>query len=389
MSEAASGDLALVFSGGGARAAWQVGFLRYLARRFPELRVPVITGVSAGAINAIHVASWAGSFAERVEHLTRLWHKLTIEQVFRVDRASLLRHMVRWATKLTMPLPPPSRELRGLVDTAPLRRFLAAGLTTEDGSLPGIERNRAAGRIRAVALTGTEYASGRNVSWCQGDGFEPWVRPHRMGVRTTLRLEHALASSALPLFFPAVHVGEGWFGDGGIGEHAPLAPAIHLGAERILALSTRWRGAREGAPGTNDYPPPAQVLGVLFNAVFLDLLDQDAQNLERINALLRGADRPASMAGLRLIRTLVVRPSRDLGPLAVAFEPKLPRFFRALVRRLGTREATSPDLVSLLLFQPDYLKRLIAIGEADAEARAEEIERFLVGDGPVETAIPG
>ena len=378
MSEGAgSGDLALVFSGGGARAAWQVGFLRHLARRFPELRVPVITGVSAGAINAIHVASWAGSFAERIEQLTRLWHKLSIDQVFRVDRPSLMRHMIRWATKLTLPLPPPTRELRGLVDTAPLRRFLAEALETEDGSLPGIDRNRAEGRIRAVALTGTDYATGRNVSWCQGDGFETWVRPHRMGVRTALRLEHALASSALPLFFPAVQVGDGWFGDGGIGEHAPLAPAIHLGAGRILALSTRYRG-RTGA-ADNEYPPPAQVLGVLFNAVFLDLLDQDAQNLERINALLRGSDRPAAGVGLRLIRTLLVRPSRDLGSLAIDYEPKLPRFFRALVRRLGTREATNPDLVSLLLFQPDYLKRLIGIGESDADARAEEIEQFLAG----------
>jgi len=294
-----------------------------------------------------------------------------------VDRAPLLRHMVRWATRLSFPLPHPARELRGLVDTAPLRRFLSAGLATEDGSLPGIERNRAEGRIRAVALTATEHATGRNVSWCQGDGLEPWVRPHRKGVETQLRLEHALASSALPLFFPAVQVGEGWYGDGGIGEHAPLAPAIHLGAGRILALSTRY-GGRSGAEGT-DYPQPAQVQGVLFNAVFLDLLDQDAQNLERINALLRSSAPAAAGANLRQIRTLLVRPSRDLASLAVEYEPKLPRFFRALVRRLGTRESTSPDLVSLLLFQPDYLKKLIAIGEADADARAEEIERFLAG----------
>jgi NTE family protein len=193
-----------------------------------------------------------------------------------------------------------------------------------------------------------------------------------------MRVDHVLASSALPLLFPAVDVDGAWYGDGGIRLTAPLSPAVHLGARRIMAVSTRYERSTTEADRmvVTGYPPPAQVAGMLLNAVFLDLLDTDALRLEQINALLERLPAEAR-DGLRHVDMLILRPSVDLGRLANDFEPDLPRTFRFLVRGLGSRETRSNDLLSLLMFQPDYIARVIAIGEADARARAADIERFL------------
>ena len=193
-----------------------------------------------------------------------------------------------------------------------------------------------------------------------------------------LRVDHVMASAALPLFFPAVYVEGAWYGDGGIRLTAPLSPAVHLGAHRIMAVSTRYARSREEAdrPVVAGYPPPAQVMGVLMNAIFLDLLDADALRLGQINELL---DRlpPGTRDGLRHIEMLVLRPSQDLGRLANDYEVDLPRTFRFLVRGLGSRETRSNDMLSLLMFQPEYIARLIELGEADARARAATIDAFL------------
>jgi NTE family protein len=193
-----------------------------------------------------------------------------------------------------------------------------------------------------------------------------------------------MASAALPLFFPAVKIGNAWYGDGGVRLAAPLSPALHLGAQRVLAISTRYdrNNAEAARPAVTGYPPPAQVAGVLMNSVFLDLLDQDAYRLERLNRVLRRLPEE-EREGLKMIDLLVLRPSRDLGQLANEYEPRLPKAFRFMTRGLGTRQTNSPDALSLILFQPDYLSRLIEIGESDANARAEEIDRFIRGSVPV------
>lgn len=199
-------------------------------------------------------------------------------------------------------------------------------------------------------------------------------------MQTTLTLDHVLASAALPFVFPAVQVCEEWHGDGGIRLTAPLSPAIHLGAERILAISTRYPRTRAEAekPSIVGYPPPAQVASILMNAIFLDLVDEDALRLTRINELLERCPE-ARDGSLRKVRLLVIRPSCDLGRLARAYEPRLPAAFRFVTRGTGTRETKSPDALSMVMFQSDYLKRLIETGETDAEARKDEIEAFLSG----------
>ena len=371
-------DLGIVMGGGGARAAYQVGFLRFLARRFPELQIPYITGVSAGAINAALLASHHGTFLQAVEELSQLWGNLTVEDVFRVDTRSLATNGIRWLMQLVSGGIGRVPRVRGLVDTHPLQEYLTEVLHAVHGELTGIQYNLERDRLKAVALTTTSYSTGRSVTWVQGSHISEWERPQRKAHRTVLTVDHVMASSALPLFFPAIQLGDAWYGDGGLRLAAPLSPALHLGARRIIAISTRYDRSAEEAEehSTLGYPPPAHLAGVLLNSIFLDLLDHDALRLEQLNRLL--ADLPRDKwEDLEPVRLLTLRPSCDLGNLANEHEARLPRGFRFLTRGLGTKQTRSPDFLSLVLFQPDYLRTLIEVGEADAMAQAAKISEFL------------
>ena len=378
----ADAHLALVLTGGGARAAYQVGFLNHVASRYPDLAPGVLAGVSAGGMIATHIGSRTGNFADSIAGLVDVWRGLRMDDVFRVDPRELTTRMARWALRLMSGGAPGAPRARSLVDTTPLREFLCRTLEVDDeGRLPGIVRNLAARRLYAITLTASSYSTGQSITWVQaadGFGVRSWDRPQRKGMDTALRVDHVMASSALPLFFPAIHVDGGWYGDGGIRLTAPLSPAVHLGARRIMAVSTRYARSRAEAEAVtvNGYPPPAQVAGVLLNAVFLDLLDADALRLQQINDLIERLPR-WRRKGLRHIDMLILRPSQDLGKLANEFEPDLPKTFRFLVRGLGSRETRSNDMLSLLMFQQDYIGRLIELGESDAKARAGEIEAFL------------
>ena len=372
-------DLALVLVGGGARAAYQVGFLRSLVRRHPNIEIPIITGTSAGAINAAYLAARAGSLADAVEGLGRLWGAQTVDQVFRVDTRSLLSHLVRWGLSLVSGGGPISPQVQGLLDTAPLRVFLHQNLhPARSREITGIARNIEAGRLRALAVTTSSYSTGHSVIWVQGSGIQGWERPNRRSRRTAITVEHIMASAALPLFFPAVRLDDGWYGDGGIRMVTPCSPAIHLGARRILAVSNRYRGDGRDIDRRriHHYPPPAQIAGQLIQAMFLDDLDRDGMNLQRLNQLLDTVPQD-QRGGLRPIDLVVIRPSQDFGRIASEFEPQLPWLFRHLTRSLGSREAASSDLLSLLMFQADFLARLMEIGEADAEAEAGRIDDLL------------
>ncbi len=375
-------DLALVLGGGGARGAYQVGLLRGLAKRYPHFRAPIITGVSAGAVNAIHLAAHTGSFIEALDDLAALWLSLTPDQVFRVDARSLLSNVLRSGTKLLAGGHAEPGRMKSMVDTAPLAEFLRKALVrNEDGSIPGIAKNLASGKLRSVALTATSYTTSQSVTWVEGRDINLWQRPQRRSESTRLCVDHVMASSALPLLFPAQEVGNEWYGDGGMRLTAPLSPALHLGASRVVTISTRYLRNRAEAerPQLIGYPPPAQVMGMLYNAIFLDLIDQDVMRLQRLNRVLRELH-PEKRGGLRVVDILVLRPSQDLGKLARAYEPKLPKVFRFLTRGLGTRRTNTPDIISLIMFQEDYLHRLIELGEQDAESHADRIAAFVERD---------
>jgi NTE family protein len=376
---ASSQDLALVMSGGGARAAYQVGFLRTLAERFPELELPILTGVSAGAINAAVLASSEGKLAARLDALADVWRGLHPRDVYSVGAVALARNAARWGLRLVSGGTFKTRRLYSLVDTAPLAKLLERALHAEKGEIPGIERNLAAGALHAVAITASSYSTGQSLTFVQGRDIRLWERAHRRSIACNLRVEHVMASAALPMLFPAVEIGGHWFGDGGIRLTAPLSPAVHLGARRIIAISTRYGRSQAEAdlPATEGYPPIAQIAGVLFNAVFLDLFDSDALSLQRVNRIVERLPEEAR-GDLERVELLLLRPSRDLGRLANEYEAELPRAFRFMTRGLGTRETRSNDLLSLVMFQPDYLARLIGLGQSDALERIGEIEAFLV-----------
>lgn len=372
---------AVSLGGGGARAAYQVGFLRGLAQRVPRLQFPIITGASAGAINAAHLAQFDGSLKDATVALCDLWRGITLDRVFRTDQRSMMPRWAAWFTRLGLgglsSAPPP----RGLLDTAPLRRFLREALGCSGSRIPGIARNLQSGRLRAIGISTTDFGTGLTTTWTQGDALPNWRRPTRRGVPTTIDLDHVMASCAVPLFFPALRLSGGWHGDGGIRQLAPLSPAVKLGASRILSISTRYLTGGEDSPPPAEpieYPSPAQVMGVLLGAVFNDLLDQDARLLSWVTSLTERLPERERM-GFRPVKAMLVHPSRDPGPMARPHEHRLPRMIRVLSKAIGARDTYNFELLSLLMFEPPYTSELIALGEEDARAKAEEIEAFLCG----------
>ena len=377
--------MGVVFSGGGARASYQAGVIDYIAEAFPQAHFPIVTGVSAGAINAAHLANHRGTLEGAAHRLVAHWEAITTGDVYEPE--SSLRLLWSFLRGNGDGAGNAAEAPRGLVDTMPLRRFLEKRLGTPSGELTGIAENLDDGYLKAAALVTTNYATGQSVSFVQGRGFEDWERPNRISRRTRLHVEHVMASTSLPLMFPAVEIGDGWYGDGGIRLTAPLAPAVHLGADRLLAVSTRHdrSEAEASAPVVEGYPPPAQIIGTLMNAVFLDTLDQDTLTLRRLNRLIE--ELPEKQRhGMRPVNLLTLRPSVDLGKLASEYEASLPTSLRVLLRALGIEQTRSPDWLSLLLFEHDYVARLIDIGYRDAKRQHDRIEAFLEGAAERTTA---
>ena len=370
--------LALVLSGGGARAAYQVGFLRCLARNFPDLNIPIITGVSAGAINAAFLANHTGTFAEAVEELSELWLKLSVDQVFCVDTWKLIRNVFRWGVRLVSGGFSNESSARSLLDSTPLRELLQRAFLPQGNVIGGIRKNLQHGKLKAFAITGTNYATGQALTWVMGKEIRMWERPWRRSEATDITIDHIMSSASLPLLFPAVRVGNAWYGDGGIRQSAPLSPAIYLGAKRILAISTRHLRSMEDAstPVCIGYPPPAQIAGTLMNSIFLDALDQDVRTLKRTNQLLEQI--PEEQHDDRhVVYLFAMRPSEDLGELAGGFEPELPYMFRYLFRGLGTQETSSPDWLSMVMYDPNYLTHLVKLGENDADKQTGAIMELM------------
>ena len=380
---------AVVLSGGGARGAYQVGVLKWIVRQHPDLRLPILTGVSAGAINAAFLAGRPEPLPEAMDLLAAMWGELSTEEILRADVISLLGNAFKVVMNLGSGGAKLAPQVRGLVDTSPLERTLQRALNPA-----GIADNISQGKLTAVAVSATSYGTGRTVTFVQAaPGIQMWERNRRYSVSTTVNVGHVMASAAIPLFFPARSVEGEWFGDGSLRQGSPLAPAVFLGADRILVVSSRYGtgGRAQKGEDADGYPPAAQVLGLMLNSIFLDNLDADVERLERINEIVaRVPQEKQWLVSERPVRMLVLRPSSDLGRLAARYEDRLPRGLRYLVRGLGTRRVASPDLLSYLMFEGEYLQELIRLGERDAEKNWLRIKRFLddgsAPDAPSETA---
>ncbi len=340
------------------------------------MRLPILTGVSAGAINAAFLAGRPEPLPEAMDLLADVWGDLSTDQILRADVSSLLGNALKVVMNLGSGGARLAPQVRGLVDTTPLEQTLQRALNPE-----GIADNISRGRLAAVAVSATSYGTGRTVTFVQAaSGIRMWERTRRHSVATHVGVDHVMASAAIPLFFPARSVEGEWFGDGSLRQGSPLAPAVYLGADRILVVSSRYHpGPREIAgPDDDGYPPAAQILGLMLNSIFLDNLDADAERLERINEIVtRVPNERQWLLSERPVRMLVLRPSSDLGRLAARYEDRLPRGLRYLIRGLGSRRVASPDLLSYLMFEAEYLQELIRLGERDASRNWLRIRRFL------------
>lgn len=372
---------ALTLLGGGARGAYQAGVLQRLSQALPALEFDIFTGVSAGAINAAYLANSAGRFAESAGALCALWSKLRMEHVVRASSSEMLGNVVRWSTQLLSGGIQPLSQAQGLLDTAPLHSLLREVLPAPDGRLSGVEQKLEQGRLSALAVTTTSYETGQAVTFAQQAAHaEPvsWRRPQRVGRSARIRVEHVLASAAIPILFPAVEIDGTWHGDGSVRDTAPLSPALHLGAERILVVSTVREPLPqpEPAPPTSAYPSLARIVGVTLNSLLYGHMESDVAQMQRFTDLARAC--PAARAsGLRPVDVCVLRPSLDLGEIAAELEHELPRALRYLTRGLGTKERNSADLLSALLFEARYTQRLIECGRRDVEQRLPELLSFL------------
>ncbi|SIR35188.1 NTE family protein [Aromatoleum tolulyticum] len=373
----AEGKAALVLTGGGARAAYQVGVLsaiREIRGRRAGNPFPILCGTSAGGINAVALAVFAGDFNRGVRMLARIWRQFHVDQVYRADAAALLATGLRWASALTLGWA--VRQTPGsLLDNSPLRRLL-----TEVLDFSAIGRSIEQGHLHAVSVAASGYSSGESLAFFEAvPEVQAWRRMQRLGVRTSIGVDHLLATSAIPFVFPPVRINREWFGDGSMRQLAPISPAIHLGADRILVIGS-GRLVEEGRQRTEGYPSLAQIAGHALSSIFLDGLSVDLERLQRIN-ITAGAMSPEQRAAagiyLRPIETLVISPSQRLDAIAGRNRDSLPLALRTVLRGVGAMRRDGSTLLSYLLFEPPFTQALLELGYKDTMDRRSEVEAFL------------
>ncbi|HJV28378.1 MAG TPA: patatin-like phospholipase family protein [Aromatoleum sp.] len=373
----ADGKAALVLTGGGARAAYQVGVLsaiREIRGRRSGNPFPILCGTSAGGINAAALAVDAADFGLAVRRLVHIWRDFHVDQVYRSDPRALFATGARWGSALMFGWAV-RQTPRSLLDNAPLRQLLMRVL-----DFSRIQKSIEGGHLHAVSVAACGYSSGESLAFFEAaPEAEPWRRTQRLGVATKLNVDHLLATSAIPFVFPAVRINREWFGDGSMRQLAPVSPAIHLGADRILVVGS-GRLAEEGRQRTDGYPSLAQIAGHALSSIFLDGLAVDLERLQRINTTVSALNpEQREAAGIRLhpIETLVILPSQRLDAIAGRHRDSLPLGLRTVLRGIGAMRRDGSTLLSYLLFEPPFTRALMDLGYSDTMARREEVAAFL------------
>ena len=387
--------LGLVMTGGGARGAYQAGVLK----RIGEIKrvqkhgnpFPIIGSSSAGAVNGCALAAGSDDFASATQTLAQRWSGLKPSDIFRCDVFSQAHNSLAWILDLSFGGILGGGNARSLLDATPLRHFLNKHL-----DCARISRNIKRGHLYAFAVSATNYTSGKSYLFIQGKKGHPlWKRVRLVTLATSITVDHICASAAIPVVFQPVRLripgGSALFGDGCVRLQQPLSPVIRLGADKVFAIGVRCENLEHQKETTNGNDPSlAQVMGVLFNVMFLDHLATDVEHLERLNRRLSNGNiiQPGTGAyeKMRPLRSLLMTPSVDLAQLAERHERDMPYLIQYFVNSLGRDAASCADLMSYLLFASKYTRALIEIGYRDASQRIDEIESFLYSpDGVTET----
>jgi NTE family protein len=383
----------LILPGGGARNAYQAGVLKAIGDMLPEDAenpFPVICGSSSGALNAVLLASSATRFQEGVDRLYGIWANFHVGKVFKTDGWTAFRSGVRWAASFALAGFGKGHQPRSVLDNSPLRHLLESHIR-----FARIQQALDSGALRAVSVTASGYTSGLSVTYYQGvNELLPWKRTRRVGQPTELTLSHLMASSAIPVLFPAVKLRNEYFGDGSMRQTAPLSPALHMGANRLLIIGVRGPGVDNPSEEGGDVPYPSfgQISGYIFDTLFMDSLDADIERMRRINHTItetRDKRVECKDTALRQIDYLVISPSRDIREIVARYVDNFPRSLRILLKGIGAVAREGRPLMSYLMFDAPYCKELMELGYADGMAAREQILHLIGHDELLEEQASG
>ncbi len=369
---------ALVLSGGGARAAYQVGVLKALAEILPFYShnpFPIICGTSAGAINAAALACSADHFRTGITQLENLWGNLHIEQVQRAGFADLFLGSLKLVGAFFHRGVSYGRPL-SLFDNTPLYHLLLDNIP-----LHNLQRLIDENHLHALCITALGYSTGHSINFFQGHkSIESWKRARRTGVRCGLTHQHIMASSALPAIFPAVRIHREFFGDGAIRQTTPMSAALHLGASKLLVIGASRHNVSIPRTDVTHSPSLAQIFTQLLSSAFIDSVEEDISTMERFNRFLMEIE-PGKRAQIQAqpVDVLALSPSISFDEIALRHVKYLPRSMRIFLKTIGaTRKTGGSSITSYLLFEAHYCQELMDCGYADGLAQADKIREFMV-----------
>jgi NTE family protein len=373
--------IGLVLSGGGARAAYQVGVLKAVAEALPEATnnpFPVICGTSAGAINTLAIAGRAGPFRLRIKKLEAIWRQLDAKKIYRTDFWGVLKNSLNMFFSLFHSGYAIGKP-KALLDNSPLRQLLEDYVRFRH-----IDEAIASGELEAVSVTAVSYSSGKSVTFFQGtEGQEPWERSRRVGIRTNLTIDHLMASSAIPMMFPALQIGDQYYGDGAVRQLKPISPALHLGADKVFVIGVSDNPFhKKKQPLTNHSPSIAQIIGHMFNSAFIDSIESDLETLQKINRLAEQmSDTERKKKGvddLRPVDFLAILPSEPIDKLASEYLKELPRSIKFFLKLMGaTTRGGGVSAASYVMFSHGFCRKLLELGYQDGLAQKEAILEFF------------